>query len=261
MIELERDPVFQYLPVEALDQIAKCLSFNPHTGNGRDGALRSMSHDEQLRWLDANRNKIEDEVCSIGSWSGERLPYGQVVRKLAKKIRVDHNSRANIAHIEKAIIAKVWSNAVENLNPEERQKLQTKVHEVAAQHGRNYAPELAGVTALTAAQLSGFGVYLLGSTLLGAMNGALGLGLSFSAFTGLSSAIATAIGPIGWGFLGLSLVFKLMSPNYKKVLPVVIIVALHRPRPSKIPLWKSPPFVLLVVLPLLIWVIWLLAHK
>ena len=44
--------------------------------------------------------------------------------------------------------------------------------------------------ALTAAQLSGFGVYLLASTALGAITSTLGLTLPFVAYTTMSSAIS-----------------------------------------------------------------------
>jgi hypothetical protein len=71
---------------------------------------------------------------------------------------------------------------------------------------------------------------MLGSTLLGAMNGTLGLGLGFGAFTGLSSIISTVIGPIGWAFLGLVTVVKMGAPNYKKILPAVIVIVINRPR-------------------------------
>jgi uncharacterized protein YaaW (UPF0174 family) len=69
---------------------------------------------------------------------------------------------------------------------------------------------------------------MLASTLLGAINGALGLGLGFVAFAGLSSFISTVIGPPGWAALGVLAVFKLGRPNYKKLLPVVILIALYR---------------------------------
>jgi hypothetical protein len=69
---------------------------------------------------------------------------------------------------------------------------------------------------------------MLGSTVLGAINGALGLGLGFGAFTGLASLISTVIGPLGWTALGLFTVLKLGSPNYKKLLPAVVFIATQR---------------------------------
>jgi hypothetical protein len=93
----------------------------------------------------------------------------------------------------------------------------------------------------SAAQISGFGVYLLGSTVLGAINGALGLGLGFGAFTGLSSLISTVIGPIGWASLGVSALMKLAAPNYKKLLPVVIFIAAARALTQQDMVLSTPP--------------------
>jgi hypothetical protein len=87
-----------------------------------------------------------------------------------------------------------------------------------------------GFAGLAAAQLSGFGVYMAGSTLLGTLNSALGLGLGFGAFTGLSQVIAVVIGPIGWVALGLYTIKKLGGPNYKKLLPIVLLIASERAR-------------------------------
>lgn len=69
---------------------------------------------------------------------------------------------------------------------------------------------------------------MLGSTILGAINGALGLGLGFGAFAGLSSAIAAIIGPAGWTAVGLVAIVKLGAPSYKKLLPVVVLIASYR---------------------------------
>lgn len=103
-----------------------------------------------------------------------------------------------------------------------------KAAKFAAEHGERYGKEVMGFAALGAAQLSGFGVYMLGSTLLGAINSAFGLGLGFGAFTGLSSLVSLVIGPIGWAALGLFTVLKLGAPNYKKLLPVIILIATQR---------------------------------
>lgn len=112
--------------------------------------------------------------------------------------------------------------------PSQVEELKNRAQQIAETYGKSLGGEVTGFAALTAAQMSGFGVYMLGSTVLGAINGALGLGLSFGAFTGLSSLIATVTGPIGWTALGLFAVLKLGAPNYKKILPVVIFVASQR---------------------------------
>jgi hypothetical protein len=52
--------------------------------------------------------------------------------------------------------------------------------------------------------------------------------LTFGAFTGLSSLISTVIGPVGWAALGLATFIKLGAPNYKKLLPIIILIATQR---------------------------------
>ena len=61
---------------------------------------------------------------------------------------------------------------------------------------------LAGATsifgALTAAQLSGFSIYLLATTSLATITSVIGVTLPFAAYTMMSTAIAVIIGPAGW---------------------------------------------------------------
>ncbi len=81
---------------------------------------------------------------------------------------------------------------------------------------------------LTAAQLSGFGVYLLASTTLGAITGAIGITLPFAVYTAMSSAIAVIIGPVGWIGAGLFAVWQLTGANYKKLIPAILFVCALR---------------------------------
>ena len=52
--------------------------------------------------------------------------------------------------------------------------------------------------ALLAGRLSGFGIYLLMSTVLGVISNAAGFALPFALYTTLSSALAAILGPAGW---------------------------------------------------------------
>jgi hypothetical protein len=71
--------------------------------------------------------------------------------------------------------------------------------------------------ALMAAQLSGFGVYLLASTALGALTGAVGIAFPFAAYAAVSSAIAVAIGPVGWIGAGLFAIWALTDRAARKL--------------------------------------------
>lgn len=228
-LDNNRDEIFQTLPPEALVEVARYLSFTPLLSRNPHISVASLCTEEQARYFDTHRLQIEDEVCSVGSWTfGETKPYAEIVHGLAEHMNVACPAGATTSAIELSIATKLWNDTLKRLSPEETAELKAKAAELAAKYGKELGKEMTGFAALTAAQLSGFGVYLLGSTLLGALNGALGLGLSFGAFTGLSSLISTVIGPVGWAALGLATVIKLGAPNYKKILPVVILIATQR---------------------------------
>jgi uncharacterized protein YaaW (UPF0174 family) len=206
------DPVFDKLTPRYLVEIARILGLNA-----------------ELDWLDNNRQAIEDDIRSTGSWTfGETKTYDGVVRGLAEKMKVKIAGGVGIREVESELIKHLWRETEKNLSPAQREELHRKVEEEARKHGKSMGAAWATGGVLAAAQLSGFGIYLLGSTVLGALNGALGLGLSFGAFTGLSSAISVVIGPVGWFAVGVWAISKLTAPSYKKILPIAILVAIHR---------------------------------
>ena len=226
---MQRDPIFSALPFSVLVEAARYLSFNTYLPSKPPAWFSDLDPDAQAAWLGQHRDRLEDEFCSIGSWTfGTTKSYGEIVRDLAQRMGVTLLPSADSQGVERAIVAKVWNDAAGKLTTEQLAKLRAQAEELASKYGRTLGTEISGFAALSAAQISGFGVYLLGSTVLGAINGALGLGLGFGVFTGLSSLISVVIGPLGWSALGLAAIMKLGAPNYKKVLPVVILIATNR---------------------------------
>lgn len=227
---LKRNPIFQGLPPAVLVEAARYLGFNTNTSENPTVWFSSLSPAKQEHWLDSNRSRLEDEFCSVGSWSFLATEtYDEIVCDLAQKIGVLPAPGADVREIETAIVTKLWNDAMEKMTPEQLAAIREELEDLASKHGKSLGMEFSSFAALSAAQMSGFGVYLFGSTVLGAINGALGLGLSFGAFTGLSSMISIIVGPVGWAALGLAAIMKLGAPNYKKILPVVILVAKSRP--------------------------------
>ena len=224
------DSIFDSLTPAQLSQICKLMSFDPVVSSQPFKFLSGLSDEEALSWLKQNPLAIEREITRLGSWSfGEDKNYREIVRDLAKKMGVSIKPADTLEQVERLLIVKIWNDAVSKLTPEQTEELKERAQQIASDYGKSLGKEMTGFAALTAAQMSGFGIYMLGSTLLGAVNGALGLGLSFGVFTGLSSLISTVIGPIGWAAVGMFAIVKLGAPNYKKLLPAVIFIAAQRP--------------------------------
>ncbi len=132
--------------------------------------------------------------------------------------------------LEILIAQKVLRTVWEQMTPEQRVEMEAELRQMAQQFDKGGA--LAASTSifatLTAAKLSGFGVYLLASTSLGALTGVIGVTLPFAVYTTMSSAIAVILGPVGWIGAGLFAIWKLTGANYKRLIPAVLYVSVLR---------------------------------
>ncbi len=227
------DPIFRILAPDVLEQIARYMESSPLVSTSPAKLLSQCDSGAQQTWLDAHRLELERHISWVGtpifSYAlGNAKSYHEIVTDVAAQVGVPVSSSMSTMKIETNLLQKLWADVLSRLSQQEREALLAKAEALAAQYGTSAKKEMVGFAGLAAAQMSGFGVYLLGSTLLGALNSALGLGLGFGAFTGLSSAISVVIGPLGWAALGLYTIKKLGAPNYKKLLPVVILIASQR---------------------------------
>ena len=128
--------------------------------------------------------------------------------------------------IESAVVAKLFHAMFDQLSPEQQQKV------VMEMRRENDDPRLEalllGGGAIAAAKMSGFGVYLMASTVLGGLTNALGLTLPFAVYMGMSQAIALVIGPVGWAALAGGVVWTLNQPNWERLALGVAYVSLLR---------------------------------
>jgi uncharacterized protein YaaW (UPF0174 family) len=240
-----KEPIFEQLPESVLQQIATYLAWDPVVTETPLKLLSQLEEEEKLIWLNAHRANLEQHVSWVGtpvfSYAlGNRKTYREVVTDLAEQLKVKFPAADATAEIEARIVEKVWRDTLSRMAPDQREELLSRANALAQKQGKSLRKEAGALAALTTAQLSGFGIYLAASTLLGAINSALGLGLSFGVFTGLSSLISVLIGPIGWAGLGLFTIHKLGAPNYKKLLPVVILVAAERTTPNSSDTGETP---------------------
>ncbi|MCX6150089.1 MAG: hypothetical protein NTX22_06165 [Ignavibacteriales bacterium] len=180
------------------------------------------------------------EVVMAMLWWNSRSIFGMFLRKMptyvdiakqvAKKLKVKYEEKDGVETIETKISQKVFQTMWKKMTNEQREELDKKMQEVAKKFDKSgsMVGSVSMLGALSAAQLSGFGVYLLASTSLGALSGAIGIALPFTIYTTMSSAISVIIGPAGWIGAGLFAIWKLTGPNYKKLIPAIIYLNMLR---------------------------------
>jgi uncharacterized protein YaaW (UPF0174 family) len=117
--------------------------------------------------------------------------------------------------IEDAIVVKQFQNMLEQLTPEQRQQILMDLRRES--DDPHFEGFLLGGGAMLAAKMSGFGVYLLASTVLGSLTGALGITLPFTVYMGVSQSLAFILGPVGWVALAGGVLFSLNQPNWNRL--------------------------------------------
>lgn len=168
----------------------------------------------------------------LGYVFGEEKSYKSILLDVAKKLKIKADCSLEEDEIELRINKKIMEDLVKKMKKEEKEKFEELLMQKAREFG--YGEELMKTgtifASLFAAQASGFGVYLLASTTLGALTSAIGITLPFAVYTTLSSAISVAIGPVGWITAGIFAFWKLTGPNYKKLIPLVVAISSIRAR-------------------------------
>lgn len=149
--------------------------------------------------------------------------WKQIVTDVADQVGIDWLGTLNgrtwnelsSQEIEDAVVVKQFQNMLEQLPSEQRQQILMDLRRESDD------PHLEGFLlsggAMLAAKMSGFGVYMLASTVLGGLTGALGISLPFAVYMGVSQTIALVLGPVGWAALAGGILFSFNQPNWKRL--------------------------------------------
>lgn len=165
---------------------------------------------------------------TVISWIRKgHVEYAEVVSDVARKMQVETVPQGALASIERQIVAAAFQKALASATAEQRDAM---LAALAREQGTTVKTLVGASGVLVAANLTGFGLYVAASTMLGAMTGALGVALPFAVYTGMSGVIATLTGPVGWAMLAGWAVYRFGSADYKKTVPGVIAVAAVRAR-------------------------------
>ncbi|MEH1922849.1 hypothetical protein [Nostoc sp.] len=160
--------------------------------------------------------------------------WKQVVTDVADTIGIDWSATLNgrswhdleTQEIEATVVSKLFQNMLEQLSPEQRQQIVMEMARDA--NDPNIANLLVGGSAMAVAKMSGFGVYLLASTVLGGLTNTLGITLPFAVYMGMSQTIAFILGPIGWAALAGGILFTINQPNWNRLANAVVYISILR---------------------------------
>jgi len=145
-------------------------------------------------------DKLSKVLLPVGGFLQTPINYNQYVEKIASENNENINFSLRIANAEKELYLKLFQQEFEKLTEDEKDNIYKELEKAGLD--KNQIKSLSGISAIGAAQLSGFGIYLLASSTLGAITSVLGITLPFAFYTGMSSIISFVIGPVGFLVMG-----------------------------------------------------------
>lgn len=156
---------------------------------------------------DTNSEEIIKKLSKIllpakGLWQ-DPINYRSFMEKIAVKNNLSIIAHKNIPDLEKNLYLNLFKTEYQKLSDIEKEQMAVEMEKAGLD--RNQIATLGGLSALGAAQLSGFGIYVLASSTVGAISSVLGITLPFAVYTGMSSAISFVIGPLGFLVMGVML--------------------------------------------------------
>lgn len=156
-----------------------------------------------LNLKDEDDNKLDYKLSKLllpaGGLFQNGIDYSEFLKKIANKRIIDISKLKSIIEIEEVLLKQIFAQKFELMSKVEKDNLINELTEAAKKDGLS-SNEIASISSLATigiAQASGFGVYVLASSAVGAITSAVGITAPFAFYTAMSSVIKIAIGPIG----------------------------------------------------------------
>lgn len=204
--------------------------------NNRARSIAKAGAKNAATFIGSKIMRKEHEAASVrDTW--KEPSYEELLATACRHVKA-FDKNASVQELEAFLVEKLFVQAIHSMGPHERHRFLEssidigKLAEDAGVKNASLKGQYATLGALSAAQASGFGVYLLATTTLGALTSLLGITLPFAVYTGLTSLLAVAIGPVGWSVLGFSAFWKLTGPNWKRLFPALVYIVSVRHKPQ-----------------------------
>lgn len=153
------------------------------------------------------------------------LYYDEIVRDVAKHLKVPVNKKSLVPMMEDGILRKILEDSFEKMSAEERRNILKELDVT----NLSMLNSLATAGALIGAKASGFATYKISLIVANAVAKAiLGRGLTLGGNVILTRTIGALLGPIGWVLTGLWTLADMASPAYRATVPCVVQIAYMR---------------------------------
>ena len=126
--------------------------------------------------------------------------YNDIINLIAEENDIKIIDSKQITEKEKDLFQKLFIKEYESLTEIEKEEFIKELEEKG--FNKKQIASITSLTAISAAQASGFGVYLLASSTVSTIAAFFGITLPFAFYTVMSAVISYVIGPIGFLVLG-----------------------------------------------------------
>jgi uncharacterized protein YaaW (UPF0174 family) len=149
------------------------------------------------------------------------LSYEFLLREASKKLDIDGAQSQPTNLLEVYFFETIIARTLVAMSAQQRHEFLTRrVHldiMAASFPQSNWGTPVTTLAALSAAQASGFGIYMGATTALGLASHAVGVTLPFAVYTGMTSTIAFLIGPVGFLATAGWLAHVFTSPEWARI--------------------------------------------
>lgn len=146
--------------------------------------------------------QLGEMLLPLGGYFQKPLSYTEFLKKIASHNDMLLSFKNGNIEAEQQLFITLFKKEFDKMSESEKEEYLKKTQGDGLD--KNQIASLTAIATLGAAQASGFGIYLLATSTIGAISSTLGITLPFALYTTMSSAISLIIGPVGFLVMGVA---------------------------------------------------------
>jgi len=217
---------------DELDVLVRMLT---HDKDGSRRMTEELTSDEKYKRYYPDHKKYWDRIAAeyqlfggntfANIARGKGVVYEEILRDVAKDMKIKFDKNESVENIEKKLIAEVLGEMFEKLDPKDQEEFLKIINYPSG----NVNKQAVAAATLAAMNMGGFLTYQLAVIVANMIAKALvGRGLAFAANAALTQGLAVVTGPIGWAVLGAWTALDIAGPAKRVTIPVTIYIATMR---------------------------------